>query len=126
MIAFCKGGMQMNKKPLKKKELTGMADRIKERRKSLNYTQEQLAERVGISVSSYTRIENAFQKPALDTIIKISQCLKISLDYIVFGEKSVEVDISSELMSAILDFSDKDKLRHTADVLQKLIKLKED
>ena len=109
-----------------KSEQKSMANRIKERRKSLNYTQEQFAELVGISASSYTRIENAFQNPALNTLIKISKNLKVSLDYIVFGEteKFTSATTNTEVLTALLDFSDKDKMKHTVDVLGKLIKIK--
>ena len=56
-------------------ELKEMGLRIKNRRLSLKYTQEQFAEMIGISASSYTKIENAFQQPSLDTLIMISKKL---------------------------------------------------
>jgi len=104
-------------------ELKAMGDRIKARRKALRFTQEQFAELIGISSSSYTRIENAFQKPSLDTLIKISQFLKISIDYIIFGLESKRNEKSSDssIIDALLVYADKEKLSHTADVLDKLI-----
>jgi len=110
-----------------KKSQKEMANRIKERRKSLKYTQEQFAEILGISANSYTRIENAFQKPSLNTLIKISQNLKISLDYIVFGEDDNFAGSTTaiEILTALLDFSDKDKIKHTIEVLNKIMKIKE-
>ncbi|MDR2558589.1 MAG: helix-turn-helix transcriptional regulator [Oscillospiraceae bacterium] len=101
-----------------------MADRIKARRKALKFTQEQFAELIGISSSSYTRIENAFQKPSLDTLIKISQNLKISLDYIIFGSESRKNEKSSksDIIDALFIYTDKEKLSHTVSVLDKLIK----
>ena len=111
-----------------KEEQKAMANRIKERRKSLNYTQEQFAELLEISASSYTRIENAFQNPALKTLINISKNLKISLDYIVFGNDNTHASATTcaEILTALLDFSDTDKMKHAAEVLNKLIKIKED
>ena len=109
-------------------EQKNMSERIKERRKRLNFTQEQFAEIIGISASSYTRIENAFQKPALDTLIKISRNLQISLDYLVFGadsEKPMDTT-SNDLMEAVLHYSDKEKLLHASKVLEKIANLKED
>jgi len=110
-----------------KTEQKAMSNRIKERRKFLNYTQEQFAEIIGISASSYTRIENAFQNPSLDTLIKISLNLKIPLDYIVFGEPSGHMVAVSDIdkLAALIDFSDKDKLKHASDVLGKIVKIKE-
>ena len=108
-------------------EQRAMANRIKDRRKSLNYTQEQFAERLGISSSSYTRIENAFQKPALDTLIKISTNLNTTLDYLVFGsdDNSTTVITDTEMLTALFDYSDADKLKHAVEVISKLIKIKE-
>ena len=48
-------------------------------------TQEQAAEQVGITYSSYVKIENAFQTPSLSTLVKISEVLDVSLDWLVFG-----------------------------------------
>lgn len=63
-----------------------LSSRIKKRRKSMGLTQEQAAEEVGITYSSYVKIENAFQTPSLATLAAISQVLHISLDILVFGE----------------------------------------
>ena len=112
-----------------KQEQKRMANRIKEQRKSLNYTQEQFAEIIGISASSYTRIENAFQNPSMDTLVKISKNLKLSLDFIVFGDandnpkRNVE---KTERLLALLDFSDEDKLKHAVEALGKLVKIKKE
>ena len=103
-----------------------MSNRIKARRESLNFTQEQFAELIGISLSSYTKIENAFQKPALDTLIKISKNLNLSLDYMVFGTNECKAsEISeSDFLKSLLNFSDKEKLLHASEVLSKLSHIK--
>ena len=111
-----------------KQEKKEMANRIKERRKSLAYTQEQFAEIIGISASSYTRIENAFQNPSMDTLIKISKNLSISIDYIVFGDENFEPIKKAEKtdkLLALLDFSEEDKLKHAVEALTKIIKIKQ-
>jgi len=115
-------------KEYKKKIQREMANRIKERRKSLKYTQEQFAEIIDITTSSYRRIENAFQRPSLDTLIKIAQNLKISLDYIVLGknENFADSPTVAEMLTALLDFSDPDKVKHAAEILIKLTKIKEE
>lgn len=64
-----------------------LSRRIKAQRKYLGLTQEQVAEKVGITYSSYVKIENAFQCPSLSTLASISLTLNISLDKLVFGEQ---------------------------------------
>ena len=45
---------------------------IKNRRNQLGYTQQELAEKLGISLNFMGKIEVAFSKPSLDTLIKIA------------------------------------------------------
>jgi len=105
-------------------QLKEMSNRIKERRRQLGYTQEQFAEIISISASSYTKIENAFQRPSLETLILISERLQLSLDYIVFGGNKPQKDIEGEILQAAIDFADRQKLLHARDVLNKLLKIK--
>jgi len=104
--------------------MKAMANRIKDRRDALGYTQEQFAEAIELSASSYTKIENAFQKPALDTLIRISEKLVVSLDYLVFGGERLQKPDDAELMRVIMDFADAEKLEHMEALLGKIIKAK--
>ena len=105
-------------------QMKAMADRIKGRRDSLGYTQEQFAEIIDLSASAYTKIENAFQKPALDTLIRIAGKLNVSLDFLVYGEKPPQNPVDIEAMRAILDYADPGKLEHAKDLIGKILKAK--
>jgi len=107
-----------------KTQLKAMADRIKERRKSLCFTQEQFAELIGLSIGSYTKIENAFQKPALDTLIKIAEKLAVSLDYLVFGGDTPQIPTDNEICGAIMESADPSMLTHAREILNKIITAK--
>lgn len=52
---------------------------IKKRRKELHLTQQQLADCLNISLNFMGKIEVAFSKPSLDTLIDIAQKLEISV-----------------------------------------------
>lgn len=108
--------------------LKEMANRIKARRIELKFTQEQFSELIGLSTSSYTKIENAFQTPSIDTLIKIVTNLDISLDYIVFGIDRFKPKqlTNSDLLNSILEFSDIEKINHTKELLNKISELKKD
>ena len=108
-------------------QLKEMANRIKSRRESLGFTQDDFSEVVGLSESSYTKIENAFQKPALDTLINIAQHLDLSLDYLVFGaEKGTPSEpIDVDILNALLKYADNEKLSHASKLLEKISKIKE-
>ena len=109
---------------MRKDQLKAMADRIKERREFLGYTQEQFAEIIDLSASSYTKIENAFQKPSLDTLIRVSEKLETTLDYLVFGGGEPPKATDHEILNAILEFADAEKLAHAKDIIGKIIRAK--
>ena len=106
------------------KQKKDMADRIKARRTALDYTQEAFAEKIGLSASSYTKIENAFQNPGLDTLISISEKLGVSIDYLVHGENTSFASAHASIAEVILDLADVEMLAHARDVLSKIIKAK--
>jgi len=106
---------------MNKEQLDAMVRRIKEKRMFLGLTQEQTAEKLKISYSSYTKIENGFQNPSLDTLIGISTMLKISLDEMVFGidENSVSTEIRA--LESVLTSYDKEKLAYAVEVFEKIV-----
>ena len=67
-----RGGAKMNK-------LT-MGDRIKETRKSRNFTQEQLAEKLNISVEYVSQIERGLKLPSMQLFIELLEVLDVSAD----------------------------------------------
>ena len=105
-----------------KTALKQMADRIKCRREALGFTQERFSETINLSTSSYTKIENAFQKPALDTLIKIAQHLDLSLDYIVFGDTEHRDTSKEDVGNAVLKNADSEKLLHASKFLFQIAK----
>lgn len=105
--------------------LKKMANRIKERRENLMYTQEQFSEIINISFSSYTKIENAFQKPSLDTLIKIATHLDVSLDFLVFGKLDNNNNLSdTQILENILNNINSSDLKNVTTLLNQILKLK--
>jgi Predicted transcriptional regulators len=62
-----------------------MGKRIRVFRQSLNMTQAALAESVGISTSFMGHIERGSRIASLETLVKLSETLNISLDTLVTG-----------------------------------------
>ena len=52
---------------------------IKKRRKELHLTQQELADRLGLSLNFIGKIEAAFSKPSLDTLIDIAEKLETTV-----------------------------------------------
>lgn len=56
-----------------------LGNNIKQRRKALNLTQQQLADKLNLSLNFIGKIEVAFSKPSLDTLIDIAKALETSV-----------------------------------------------
>lgn len=67
--------------------------RIKEERIKLNKTQEQLAEEVNLSTSYVGQIERGERRLTLDSLINITNCLGVTVDYLL--QESIDKERSS-------------------------------
>lgn len=70
------------------------SERLKELRKKANFTQVEVAEKLGISQPAYASWERGVKKPTQENLVKIAQVLNVSVDYLVGNseEKSDELD----------------------------------
>lgn len=59
------------------------ATRIKEMRSIYNYTQQQVSEALGISQGTYAGYETGRHEPDLETMSKIADLYKVSIDYLL-------------------------------------------
>jgi len=60
-----------------------MGDRIKEVRKKQKLTQEQLAERLDVSVEFIGQIERGLKLPSMQVFIRLIENLNVSADYLL-------------------------------------------
>ncbi|MBQ2942714.1 MAG: helix-turn-helix transcriptional regulator [Clostridia bacterium] len=63
-----------------------MGTRIKLLRRDKNITQEQLAEKTGVSTEHISRIETGSFRPSIALIEKLSEALDVSEKLLLFGE----------------------------------------
>ena len=59
--------------------MTTLGTRLQELRKQKGLTQEQLAEKLNMSLNFVGKIEVAFSKPSLDTLIEIAKVLNTTV-----------------------------------------------
>ncbi len=62
-----------------------MGERLRTQRKLHHLTQEQLAEKLDISIKHYSEAERGIIGLSVDNLIKVSEILGISLDYLLKG-----------------------------------------
>lgn len=64
-------------------DYVGLGRRLRAERKRHRMTQEDLAEKVGISLSFLGHIERGSRKASIETLVNIANALEISLDYLL-------------------------------------------
>ena len=72
--------------------MSSVGERIKERRVELSWTQEQLAQKAGISKSFLSELENSKRSVSADNLLDIARALGVSLDYLMTGEEGEETE----------------------------------
>lgn len=84
--------------------------RLVEIRKLQGYTQQALADAVGMHVNQIKKYEAGNAQPTLSTLIKLAQTLRVSIDEMVFeeGERGPDEDVRLQ-SEAISRMSDEDK-----------------
>ena len=70
--------------------------RLKERRKELGITLVQIHEKTGISTGILSAWERSEKLPSAPSLIKLSDILQCSVDWILFGEQRFQSSLNSE------------------------------
>lgn len=63
-----------------------IGERIQRKRKSLNFTQEKLAEMVNTSINTISNIERGENPPSIEFIVKICNVMGADPNYYILGE----------------------------------------
>ena len=82
--------------------LCEMGKRISKRRKELGMTQEDLAEKAGLTSQTVSTAETGTKALRPQNIVKLCKALETSADYVLFGEiSSVDLGLLSGEISAL-------------------------
>ena len=89
-------------------ELLLFGEHLRNRRNLLSFTQEYVAEKIGISLRFYQMIERGEKSVSLDTLIRLSRALSlglvkvtISIDYLLFGTVASLEDPVTEIINRL-------------------------
>lgn len=82
-------------------ELLLFGERLRSRRNLLSFTQEDIAEKIGISLRFYQMIERGEKSVSLDTLIRLSRTLTISIDYLLFGAMTSLENPVTEILDSL-------------------------
>lgn len=67
---------------------TAAGQRIRSCRERLGLSRQKMAEQIGKAEKYYADIERGYCGMSLETMIEISECLGLTLDYMIFGEEA--------------------------------------
>ena len=100
-----------------------MGQKIKRARERKGYTQEELAERVNLSVQHISVIERGIKAPRLETFLNIANELDVDADYLLADLLNVSEQLTSnDLYDMMAEVSKKEK-RRILEVVKVLIEM---
>jgi y4mF family transcriptional regulator len=85
--------------------MSGVGERIKTRRLELGWTQDQLAQKAGISKSFLSDLENGKRSVRADNLLDIARALGVSLDFLMTGEASKDQAAEVPIPAALARFA---------------------
>lgn len=88
-------------------DLCTMGLRIKEQRKALGYTQQDIYEKIDVSQNHYSRIENGHVGMSFEILVQLCEILNVSADYILTGR--LEPSGSPDFVNRYNELSEKQK-----------------
>ncbi len=92
---------------MKELDLHEIGSRIQFCRKRLGFTQEQLSEKMNVSIQMISNMERGNKAIRIDNLVKLSHILEVSTDYILTGKQN-PADIQS-LSSKLAALSEEDR-----------------
>lgn len=95
--------------------------RLLQERQLYNLTREEMAEKINISPYFLGQLERGERKMSITTLIKISRCLRISIDYLIFGhgdKSTCETSQATKDLGTLIDRLNPSEQRILRDILQ--------
>lgn len=95
-----------------------IGQRIRKYRKALNLSQEQLAEKAGISVTHMSHIETGNTKLSLPVLVNIANILSVQTDAIIYEKPQINKSSIKQELSQLIDSCSINKLNVIIDVVK--------
>lgn len=78
-----------------------LGEKITKQRKELNYTQEQLADILGVSRQSISKWESDIAYPETEKLIELGKLFDCSMDYLLKEEVTEKGDVQTSILTEI-------------------------
>ncbi|USK61294.1 helix-turn-helix domain-containing protein [Peribacillus asahii] len=80
-----------------------LAEKLKNLRNSRKFTQQYVADYLGVTRQAYAKYENGHSQPDADSLAKLAKFYDVSIDYLVTGKEQTNLD------SKLPSFSEKEE-----------------
>ena len=97
-----------------------IGQRIRKFRKAYNFSQEQLAEKVGISTTHMSHIETGNTKLSLPVLVKIANALSVQTDELLYDVPQINKTVIKRELMEILDSCSQHDMYILIDVIRTL------
>lgn len=104
--------------------MNNLGKNLKYYRKIRGYTQEELAEMVGISTEFIKSIENKNKPPRLENFVKLCDVLNVPSDFLLKDENKTSEIYTIDLLMQEFDKFDENERHFYVETLQNIIKHK--
>lgn len=104
---------------MEKLDFKKIASRLREIRLQRGYTQEYIADKVDVSVTHISNIENNHVKISLSTLVQVCKVLDVTVDYVLENEFSNSENILDQAIAKELQNKD-DQIKET---ILKIVKI---
>lgn len=104
-------------------DYVALGKRIREARKALKLTQEEASERCDITSSYYGNLERGDKKMSVETLVKLSEGLGISVDSLLYGDDSRESKLVSDLLAKVKRDSDAKQFEKYLMIMEAVLKV---
>ena len=71
-----------------------MGERLKNLRKKRNWTQKQVATRIGLAISAISAYELGTRYPSYDILLRLARLYNVSTDYLIGKNERQSIDVS--------------------------------
>lgn len=71
-----------------------MGERLKTLRKKRNWTQKQVANRIGLAISAVSAYELGTRYPSYDILLRLARLYNVSTDYLIGKDERQSIDVS--------------------------------
>ena len=96
-------------------DFKAIGHRLRQQREFLGYTRDDIAEKLSVSVNFCRDIEIGAKGMSIQTLVKLSDVLKLSTDYILFGE-TAETEVKP--LVRMLNSCNPDKRQYAENILK--------